>query len=91
MDDTANLGVFLEYGFRSIEVTEVHLFESRTNAGYFLDAIDDISTRVGEVVDDNNVVTCVLQLYGGVGADKTCSTSYEDSLFHTCILVLFLY
>ena len=76
MDDTLNLGIFLEYVLEGFEVAAVNLLESGADAGDLLDTVDNIGVRVGQIVDNYYFVACLLQLYGCVASNKTCTTSH---------------
>ena len=49
MDDTLNLGIFLEYVLEAFEVAAVHLLEGRTYASDLLDTFNDVGIRVRQV------------------------------------------
>lgn len=66
VDDALYAGVLLEYAFKSGIVAAVHMLETRTDAGDFLDSVDDIGVGVGEVVHNDNFVTLVLKFNSGV-------------------------
>ena len=84
MDDTANLGILLEDSFRGCKIAQVHLFKGRTDAGNLLNTIEHLNLGVREVVNDNHIIACLLQLYCGVTSDESCATGYKNGLFHKC-------
>ena len=84
VDNAFNVGVLLEHSLRSGLVAKVYLLESRPDAGNLFNAIQDLNVGIGEVVDDDNLVTCLLQLYRGMGTDEAGSAGNENGLFH-CI------
>ena len=85
VDDTLNLRIFLEHCFSSIKIAKVHLLESRTNACNLLDTIENIFTRIGQVVYNNDIIACILKFYSSVRTDESGTTCYEDCLFHFII------
>ena len=86
MDDTGDAAVLLEDTFEGLHIAAVHLFESGPLAGYLLDAVDDLSIRVGEIVHDDYFVACLLQLHRGVAADEARTSGDKNFLFHTSML-----
>ena len=90
VDDAADFGILLEDGLCSIVVTKVYFFEGGANAGDFLDSVDNVGAGVGKIVNDDNIVTCILEFNGGVRANETGVTCDQYSLFHMRYLVFFL-
>lgn len=41
MNNALDAGIFFEHAFERREITAIHLFESRTRAADFFDAVDD--------------------------------------------------
>ena len=82
VDNALNAGIFLENGFKTGEVAAVYFLEGGANARDFLNAVHDICLRVAEIVHNYNVVTGVLQFYGGVRTDETGTASHQNCLFH---------
>ena len=76
MDDALNTWIFLENAFEGWHITTVYLLESRTDACDFLNTIQHLDIRVGEIVDNDYFVACLLQLYSGTATNKTGSTSH---------------
>jgi len=66
-----------------VGVTEVEGVDRQMLAGDRLETVDHRRLGVGEVVDDQDVVTGGNELDDGVGADVAGSTADENSHAHT--------
>ena len=82
MDDTLNVRILLEDAFHSVLIAAVGLDELRTDARNLLNTIYDVGIRVGEVINNDYFVACILQFYGGVATDESGTASDENSLLH---------
>ena len=91
VDNTLDARVILEELAQRLDVGTVGLYESGAHARDAFDAIEHLDVRVGQIVDDNNFVACVLQFYGRVGADVTRSPGNQNLSFHDdrCVFYLF--
>ena len=82
MNDAFNLGIFLEHAFGSFEVAEVYFLKSRTYACNLFDTVEHIFARIREVVNNDDIVSRILQLYSCVGTYEAGSASNKNCLFH---------
>lgn len=62
-------------------VAAVDLDEGDVDAGDLAYALDGAHVAVGEVVDDDDVVTGIDQFHGGVRADVTGTAAHQDTRF----------
>ena len=74
MNDIVNVWVLVKDLVESGFVGDVALVEGRALAADELDAVDDFSRRVVEVVDNDDLVVCLEQGEGGEGADVAGTT-----------------
>ena len=86
MNNALDAGIFFEHAFERREITAIHLFESRTRAADFFDAVDDFGFRVAEIVDNHDVVACSLEFDSGVRTDETGTARDENGLFHFSVV-----
>ena len=89
MDNARDVGVLLEDALQGILVATVSLFKGGTYARNLLYSVNNISIGIGEIVNNNYFVACLLQFYGGVTSNKTSTTSNENCLFHSCFVYLY--
>ena len=61
------------------------LFALFSCAGWLYETIENIFTRVGQVVYNNDIIACILKFYSSVRTDESGTTCYEDCLFHFII------
>ena len=86
MNNALDAGIFFEHAFERREITAIHLFESRTRAADFFDAVDDFGFGVAEIVDNHDVVTCSLEFNGGVRTDEAGTARDKNGLFHFSVV-----
>ena len=63
-------------------VAGVDLVEGGTDTRDGLYAVERLAVAVGEVVDNDDIVSCVYELDGDVRANETGTAGYQYCLFH---------
>ena len=71
-----NVGVFLEHILCCLHIAQVNLLKIGANTCYLLNTVEYMNVWVRQVVDNDNLVTCLNKFYRGVRTDKTSSTCY---------------
>ena len=77
--------VALKYAAHSLLIAAVHLDKRRRNASNCLYAIKRRGVTIGEVVDDDNLVTSIYKFYGCVRTDISRTTSNKHYLIHSLL------
>ena len=76
MNNSLNTFIFSEHGIKSFQIQTVKLFKSRTYTGYLFYVIYHIGTRIGQIIDDYHLITCILKLYNGMRTNISGSTCH---------------
>lgn len=90
VDDAFDAGIVGKQFLHGSEVGAVGLYKSRTLAGDFLYAVEHFNIGVGEIVDNDNVISCILKLDCCMRADVTGAAGDQYSFFAHDLDLLFL-
>ena len=82
VDDTLDTRILLEEFTQRRDVGTVGLYEGGAYTRDAFDTVENLDIRVRQIVDDNNFVACILQLYGRVGADITRPPGNQNFSLH---------